>query len=140
MKSTGLTKAQIIKQFLLSLIRVIVQWYYTLDVHVEQSWKELCLAIVKQYGLNSQFEVSLQELLNTKQEFNESFIDFLTRWRGKLAQIKHKPVESDQLFIATEACIPFNPDKLKNMGIRNFEELYRFDIQIEGDMKLGIDE
>ena len=62
MKPIGLTKVQIIKQFPLSLTGVAVKWYYTLDAHVQQDWKELCSAFVKQYGLNSQFEVSLKEL------------------------------------------------------------------------------
>ena len=54
--------------------------------------------------------------------------------------MKYKPVESDQLLIAAEAYIPPITDKLKNMDIRNFEELYRFGVQIEGDMKLYIQE
>ena len=35
MKSTGLTKAQIVKQFPLSLTGAAVKWYYTLDAHVQ---------------------------------------------------------------------------------------------------------
>ena len=34
MKATGLSKAQIIKQFLLSLEGAAIKWYYTLDAHV----------------------------------------------------------------------------------------------------------
>ena len=71
---------------------------------------------------------------------DESFTSFLTRWREKLAQMKHKPAESDQLLIAAEACIPPIADKMKNMGIRNFEELYRFGVQIEGNLKVDLDE
>ena len=41
MKPTRLTKAQIIKQFSMSLTGAVVKWYYTLDAHVQQSWKEL---------------------------------------------------------------------------------------------------
>ena len=47
MKATRLSKAQIVKQFLLSLERTAIQWYYTLDAHVHQDWKELCLAFIK---------------------------------------------------------------------------------------------
>ena len=39
--------------------------------------------------------------------------------------MKHKPAESDQLDLATEACIPPLASKLKDMGIRDFNELYR---------------
>ena len=54
--------------------------------------------------------------------------------------MRHKPEESDQLFIAAEACIPPITDKLNYIGIRNFEELYRFGVQIEGDIQLDIDD
>ena len=76
MKATKLFEAQIITQFSLSLEGAAVKWYYTLDAHVQQDWKELCSAFIKQYGLNAQFEVSLQELLNMKQESGEPFTSF----------------------------------------------------------------
>ena len=53
MKPTGLSKAQIIKQFLLSLEGAAVKWYYTLDAHVRRDWNELCSIFIEQYGLNS---------------------------------------------------------------------------------------
>ena len=93
---------------------------------------------IEQYGLNSQFEVSLRELQNTTQESDESFIDFLTRWREKLAQMKHKPAESDQLDIAIEACIPPLASKLKDMGIRDFKELYHFGVQVKANLNESI--
>ena len=65
MKPTGLSKAQIIKQFPLSLEGAAVKWYYALDAHVRQDWNELCSFFIKQYGLNTRFEVSLRELQNT---------------------------------------------------------------------------
>ena len=100
----------------------------------------MCSIFIKQYGLNSQFEVSLRELQNITQESDEPFTDFLTRWREKLAQMKHKPAESDQLDIVIEACIPPLAIKLKNMGIRDFNELYRFGVQVEANLNESIRE
>ena len=105
-----------------------------MDAHVRQDWKELCSAFIEQYGLNSQFEVSLWELQNTTQESDEPFIDFLTRWREKLAQMKYKPADSYQLDLAIEACIPRLANKLKDMGIRDFKELYHFGVQVEANL------
>ena len=101
---------------------------------MQASWKELCAAFVKQYGLNSQMEVSLKDMQNTKQKFNESFSDYLTRWRGKLAQMRQRPAESDQLMLAIDGCIPPLARQLNDMVIRNFKELYRFGVQKEGDV------
>ena len=120
--------------------QAIIQWHYTLEAYVQQDWKELCSAFIKQYGLNSQFEVSLRELQNTTQESDEPFTDFLTRWREKLVQIKHKPAESDQLDLATEACILPLASKLKDMGISDFNELYYFGVQVEANLNEGIHE
>ena len=67
---------------------------------------------------------------------DESFTSFLKR--EKLAQIKHRPVESDQLIIVIEACIPPLANKLKDMGIRDFKDLYRFRVQVEADLNENI--
>ena len=72
------------------------------------------------------------------QRSDKPFTDFLTRWREKLAQIKHRPAESDQLIIAIEACIPPLTNKLKDMGIRDFKDLYRFGVQVEADLNESI--
>ena len=100
----------------------------------------MCSIFIKQYGLNSQFEVSLRELQNTTQESGEPFIDFLTRWREKLAQMKYKPAESDQLDLVIEVCVPPLASKLKDMSIRDFKELYHFGVQVEANLNESIHE
>ena len=50
--------------------------------------------------------------------------------------MKYRLAESDQLDIAIEACIPPMVNKLKDMGIRDFNELYRFRVQLETDLNL----
>ena len=57
-----------------------------------------------------------------------------------MAQMKHKPAESDQLDIAVEACIPPLASKLKDMGIRDFKELYYFRVQVEAGLNENIHE
>ena len=83
MKTTGLTKAQIVKQFSMSLEGAPVHWSYALESYVQLDWKELCATFVKQYSLNVQLAVSLRELQNTKQRYNEPFAKYLARWREK---------------------------------------------------------
>ena len=52
--------------------------------------------------------------------------------------MKYKPAESDQLDIAVEACILPLARKLKDMGIRNFKELYHFGVQVEANLTESI--
>ena len=54
--------------------------------------------------------------------------------------MKHKPIESDQLDLAIEACIPSLANKLKDMGIRDFKELYHFGVQVEANLNESIHE
>ena len=95
MKATGLSKVQITKQFPISLEGAPIQWYYALESHVQANWNEICASFIKQYCLNVQLEVSLRDLQNTRQKYNKSLTDYLTRWREKLGQIRHRPVEAD---------------------------------------------
>ena len=89
----------------------------------------MCAAFIQQYGLNTPMDVSLRDLQNVKQKFNESFAEYLTRWKGKLSLMKHRPAESDQLTIVIEGCVPMLSRKLRDLGIRNFEELHQFGVQ-----------
>ena len=57
-----------------------------------------------------------------------------------MAQMKHKPAESDQLDLAIEACVPPLASKLKDMGIRDFKELYHFGVQVEANLNESIHE
>ena len=45
--------------------------------------------------------------------------------------MKHRPVEADQLMIAMDGCSHVLARKLKDLGIRNFKELYGFGVQKE---------
>ena len=79
-------------------------------------------------------DVSLRDLPNTNQKFDESFAEYLTKWRGKLSLMKHRPAESDQLMIVIEGCVLLLSKKLRDLGIKNFEELHRFRVQKESDL------
>ena len=47
LSATELTKAQISKQFPLSLEGAPIHWYNTLESSVQNDWKELCAVFVK---------------------------------------------------------------------------------------------
>ena len=46
-KATGLSKAQITKQFPMLLKGTLMRWYYDLDPHVQADWNELCAIFIK---------------------------------------------------------------------------------------------
>ena len=54
--------------------------------------------------------------------------------------MKCKPAELDQLDLAIEAYIPTLASKLKDMGIRDFNELYHFEVRVEANLNGSIHE
>ena len=48
--------------------------------------------------------------------------------------MRHRPAESNQLVMAMEGCVLPLSKKLRDLGIINFEELYRFMVQKESDL------
>ena len=74
-----LTNAQITKQFPLSLEGAPIRQYYMLEPSVQNDWKELCAVFIKRYGLSTPMDISLRDLQNVKQKFNEYFSEYLTR-------------------------------------------------------------
>ena len=46
MRTTGLSKIQIVKQFFLSLKGAPIRWYYFLEAHIQVDWEGLCTAFV----------------------------------------------------------------------------------------------
>ena len=78
--------------------------------------------------------MSLRDLQNVKQKFNEPFSEYLMRWRGKLSLMRQRPAESNQLTIIMEGCVLILSRKLRYLGIRNFEELHKFGVQKESDL------
>ena len=51
-----------------------------------------------------------------------------------MSQMKHRPAESDQLIIVMDGCVPLLSRKLRDLGIRNFEEFHRFGVHNELDL------
>ena len=54
--------------------------------------------------------------------------------------MKCRPAESDQLDLAIEAYVPALASKLKDMGIRDFKELYYLGVQAEANLNESIHE
>ena len=57
----------------------------------------MCTIFLKQYDHNTRLEVSIRDLELTKQKFNDSFSDFLTKFINKVGLMKNKLAEKDQV-------------------------------------------
>ena len=80
MSTTKASLSVVTKLFVLSIEGITVNWYHGLEKSVRDDWRELCTTFLKQYDHNTKLEVSIRDLELTKQNPNESFFDFLTRF------------------------------------------------------------
>ncbi|KAJ9181599.1 hypothetical protein P3X46_009714 [Hevea brasiliensis] len=96
MKTTRLTKNQVTQFFSMSLEGVASSWYHGLEATVRKDWEELVRRFVQQYSYNTALDVTLRDLETTRQKPNETFSEYLLRWRKKAMKMTNRPAEKDQ--------------------------------------------
>ena len=121
----------VIRLFVLSLKVMAVNWYHGLEKSVRADWKEMCIIFLKQYDHNTRLEVSIRDLELTKQKFNESFSDFLTRFMNKAGLMKNKFAEKDQVRMIVRNVSPNLVERLPMMNPKMFVDLYDDGLQVE---------
>ena len=91
----------------------------------------MCAAFLKQYEYNTRLEVSIRDLELTKQNPNESFSDFLTRFMNKAGLMKNKLAEKDQVRMIVRNVSPNLDERLQMMNPKTFVDLYDDGLQAE---------
>ena len=94
-KMEGLTEAQVLYAFPLSLSGHAAKWYYSLDVAKAKMWGVLTEEFIKQFSYNSMAYVTLTDLETTTQKNDKTFFKFLTRWKDKTSRMINRPTEKD---------------------------------------------
>ena len=79
---------------------------------------------LKPYDHNTRLEVSIRDLELTKQKFNESFSDFLTRFMNKVGLMKNKLAKKDQVRMIVRNISPNTVERLQMMNPKTFVDLY----------------
>ena len=97
MRAHGLDGAQMIMIFPMSLGGTAQCWFASLDVLRRRTWDDLAQEFLRQYAFNTVADVSRRELEALRQRSDESISSFISRWRGKIAEIIDRPSERDQI-------------------------------------------
>ena len=75
--------------------------------------------------------MSIRDLELTKQKFNESFSDFMTRFMTKAGLMKNKLAEKDHIRMIFRNVSPNLVERLKMMNPKTFIDLYDDGLQAE---------
>ena len=77
-----------------SLIKVAAQWYLKLDRTHIRSWKDLARAFLTQLKHATDFTPDRLAFQTMEKRYNESFRDYVQRWRTMAAQVQSVLVET----------------------------------------------
>ena len=102
----GLDEKQILHAFPLSLTRGASRWYYSLDPIKTKVWNELVELFADQFIFNTIIDVTLRDLETTTQGVEETFSEYMTRWKGKASRMVNRPNEKDQINMIINNLLP----------------------------------
>jgi hypothetical protein len=136
-KIKGLNEQQVLQAFPLSLAGSASNWYYTLNVGQTKNWGELVEIFIDQFSYNTMIDVTLRDLETTRQRENETFSEFLVRWRAKALKMMNRPKEKDQVNMVMKGLLPVYYNRMFASPIMDFEQLCNSGMRIEDAIDNG---
>ncbi|WJZ95171.1 hypothetical protein VitviT2T_013961 [Vitis vinifera] len=106
MRAHGLDEPQMITLFPLSLSGAAQRWFASLEASRRRTWDDLAQEFLRQFSFNTIVDVSRRELEALRQRVEESVSSFISRWRGKIAEIIDRPSERDQIQMVLRSLQP----------------------------------
>ncbi|RVW53236.1 hypothetical protein CK203_091617 [Vitis vinifera] len=106
MRAHGLDEPQMITFFPLSLSGMAQRWFASLEASRRRTWDDLAQEFLRQFSFNTVVDVSRRELEALRQRSDESVSSFISRWRGKIAEIIDRPSERDQIQMVLRSLQP----------------------------------
>ena len=133
MSATGLSQNQVRKMFGMSLEGAPVVWYHNLEEKVKEDWRALAEAFLAHYVTDLDIDSSLRDLENVKQKPEESFKEYMDRWKIQLVRMQTRPSEKDQIKMIIKGTKPFIYNRMRRMTsmITDFKQLKEAVMDIE---------
>jgi len=92
-----LDEKQILHAFPFSFMGGASRWYYNFDLNKTEVWNELVELFVDQFIFNTKIDVTLRDLETTKQGVGYTFLEYMTRSKGKASRMVNRPNEKEQI-------------------------------------------
>ncbi|OVA06399.1 Mitochondrial carrier protein [Macleaya cordata] len=106
MKNLNLSDDLMAHFFSQSLIGYALEWIIELDQSRYPTWAMLAEAFIRHFVYGIEGTVTRRQLESMRQEDDESFTDFLARWRLKVREMINRPSEEEQLKILRNSVKP----------------------------------
>ena len=133
----GLNEKRALCAFPLSLMGNALRWYYNLDSSKAKVWNELMELFMDQFIFNTMINVTLRDLETTKQGFNETFSEYMMKWKNKVSRMVNMPNEKDQINMIIKNLVPAYNNRLLSSPINSFVDLCDCGMRIEDAINTG---
>lgn len=138
MRAHGLDEFQMITLFPLSLSGAAQRWFASLESSRRRTWDDLAQEFLRQFSFNTVVDVSRRELEALRQRTEESVSSFISRWRGKIAEIVDRPSERDQIQMVLRSLQPRIARHVVGVPFADFGSLVMALYDVEDGISRGL--
>ncbi|RVW71175.1 hypothetical protein CK203_054405 [Vitis vinifera] len=138
MRAHGLDEPQMITLFPLSLSGAAQRWFSSLEASRRRTWDDLAQEFLRQFSFNTVVDVSRRELEALRQRVKESVSSFISRWRGKIAEIIDRPSERDQIQMVLRSLQPRIARHVVEASFTDFGSLVMALYDVEDGISRGL--
>ncbi|XP_075667350.1 uncharacterized protein LOC142636942 [Castanea sativa] len=133
----GLRDDQKAYAFPTSLTGNAERWYRSSNAKNTKTWDELQKEFMKHFSYKIHLDVTLRDLETTRQKPNETFSEFIVRWKQTAAKMIDRPNEKEQVNIIIKNLAPVYYNRMFCSPIMDFEQLHECGIKIEDAINKG---
>lgn len=133
----GLHDDQKAYAFPMSLTGNAERWYRSSNVKNTKKWDELQKEFKKHFSYKIHLDVTLRDLETTRQKPNETFSEFIVRWKQTAAKMIDRPNEKEQVNIIIKNLAPVYYNRMFCFPVMDFEQLHECGIKIEDAINKG---
>ncbi|RVW24845.1 Retrovirus-related Pol polyprotein from transposon 297 [Vitis vinifera] len=124
--------------FPLSLSGAAQRWFASLESSRRRTWDDLAQEFLRQFSFNTVVDVSRRELEALRQRTEESISSFISRWRGKIAEIVDRPSERDQIQMVLRSLQPRIARHVVGVPFADFGSLVMALYDVEDGISRGL--
>ncbi|OVA14794.1 G-patch domain [Macleaya cordata] len=135
MKPMGISDNMLAHLFQMSLVGNSLEWFVELDRSKYPTWPMLADAFIKHFSYGGDTRVTRRQLEAMQQGPNESFTDYIARWRRKVREMIDRPSEEEQIAIIRKNLRPKYHKVMSVVTKTRLDKFIQVGTQVEDSLK-----
>ncbi|OVA01755.1 hypothetical protein BVC80_9071g92 [Macleaya cordata] len=135
LKPMGVSDNMLAHLFQRSLVGNALEWLMELDRSKYPSWSMLADAFIRPFNYGGDSRVTRRQLEAMQQGTNESFTDYISRWRRKVREMIDRPSEEEQIAIIRKNLRPNYQRMMSVVTKSRLDKFIQAGTQVEDTLK-----